>query len=777
MSAVNNESVGTLEQTVTEAGSQGITHFVDDSLGPTASPVQVHSGESSLIRDLDIPGAQDIDAFLKRPSVIKSGSFGVTDSGILWRDDPLKLLMASTLKLAKMKGNFMLRTDLVLTLNVNAVRFQTGRYILGFIPSGGLVVTSANYKTKFRMHTAHLTTITQTPHVEIDLGTQTHVELRIPFQSIYPYHVNTGATANAYGIGEAFLMPYDALQAASGDTTCGYTLWASMESTLLSGPTAQSSFGEKELRGSRLGPISSVASKIARASSILGEIPILAPATSMVGWSASVVGRAAQVFGWSKPVALQAPVYNAPRLLPYLQNSDQVSTAQSLGAVSTNRVVSAPSTGEAGADQMSIDYLKQIYAYFQQADWTQAMASGTLLTSWAVRPDLNVALTKGAVYPPTAFLASQFGYWRGSFKYRVKIVKNEFYSGRLLIAFNPALTSVYPADIDATEYLHRVIVDIRETAEFEFCVPYVSPGLYRKMLDVTGTVSIFVLDPLVAPSTVPTSIALLIEMAGGPDLEFARPYYDNFTYEPYAPAVSQAAEYSINPCVELGKIPPTNIRAAEVAIGEKLLALRQLVKLHKPLNPTGTITPQINGQQAYEPFARLYVGQITDNTTALLRSMFSCDQIDLFSAMYTFETGSIRVQASSNLNTAATIWYGLQDIPLPTLIYRIYTGFPTTSMRYMRSFFSTLAETFLDVNVPPYQRTIGRATAGQLYSDNATSPLAMTGPDQVNTAVVWAIQGNTDTVARPYSLSRQAGDDWNCYGFISTVPMVTTNTA
>jgi hypothetical protein len=262
-------------------------------------------------------------------------------------------------------------------------------------------------------------------------------------------------------------------------------------------------------------------------------------------------------------------------------------------------------------------------------------------------------------------------------------------------------------------------------------------------------------------------------MAGGPDLEFARPYVDSEIWEPYIPAVSQAAEYEVNSCVELGKIPGLNIRAAEVSIGEKLESLRQLVRLYRPTINSAAYLYVLNGFNTYMPFLRLVVGQNGTNAAPLQNPTFVCDQIDLFSAMYTFETGSIRVQVTpGNPSTPALIGFGLSDTPTPARILTSIALPAYTLVRYIRSFINTASEAYIDVNVPPYQRTVGRATAGQLYSDNGAYTLAPAGADPVTTSLNFQVMNSSDTVARQFYLSRQVGDDWNCYGFISTVPMV-----
>jgi len=340
---------------VADAPDAGISHFTDDTLGAESSTVS-RTQLISSIRDLSfVSGVQGIRDFLERPTLLASGSLAATDSTSLFSADPWALQLAG-IKGLKLAGIGLMRADIVVRLQINAVRFQAGRYILCWLPIGGTASgASAAY---IRQHCANLTTITQLPHVEIDLAKETHVTLRIPFTSDQTFLPITSTT---FSYGYLFLYPYWPLIPGSSDTTCGYTCWGSFENIELSAPALpQSSFSlsksatGKEQAEANIGPISGLSTKVAKTATILGRIPIFTAAMSSVSWLSGIVGDAAKVWGLSKPTVLSPPVRFVRELFPYMANADQQTTGQPLGLSATNEVPISIGVAPSALDEMSL---------------------------------------------------------------------------------------------------------------------------------------------------------------------------------------------------------------------------------------------------------------------------------------------------------------------------------------------------------------------------------------------------------------------------------------
>jgi hypothetical protein len=82
-------------------------------------------------------------------------------------------------------------------------------------------------------------------------------------------------------------------------------------------------------------------------------------------------------------------------------------------------------------------------------------------------------------YPtPLSYLSKGFSYWRGSLIYTIKVVTTKFQKGRLLITFDPnGVTGGTEGEIDETVLIGTSlakVIDISETTEYEFEVPYMA---------------------------------------------------------------------------------------------------------------------------------------------------------------------------------------------------------------------------------------------------------------------------------------------------------------
>jgi len=744
------------------SASHNITKFEDDTVGavssePVPSPVP-------LVPFMDVEGSGTIIDFLERPTLLSQGAFTTTDITTLYSVDPFFALVSGA-KAPKLNGIYGVKADLEITLNVNATRFQSGRYILAFLPSGGIPISAPAFAAYRRMHATTLVNITQLPHVEIDLASETHVTLSLPWKGVAPFFVNL--STYPVGFGQLFLYPYVGLQASSGDSVAGYTIWASMKNVSLVGPTVtQSALGDAEAKRKGKGPVETVLSKVAFASNILGDLPLLGNSVKGVGWSAGLLAKAAHAFGWSKPLDMSAPMVTRNHQVKFLENVDGISTAKQMGALSTNSIDPVPLNVHSAVDEMSYDFVKQVYAYFQTLPWTASYAAGTQLASFSVTPNEFGAYGSGVVMPPVCFLANTHRYWRGSLKYRFKFVKNEFYSGRLMFSYEPNYNATnISLTIAQTEFDRRIVVDVRQTNEVELTVPYISPYMFQEGSTGIGHLIITVIDPLVAPSTVPSTISILAEICGGPDFEVATPL--GCVFEPWAPFVTQSA-LSSTVVADLGS--PSNqasLLPATMCIGEKMMSFRQLWKL--PIELIGqaasnrTLTATANKVSVVSPFNSNCVVQNVSITGALVRSAFFCDFYDLIGSMYTCTTGSMRLVANDLLRYEWALGYAFNTTSRGIVNTDNHTAGYADNLK---TYVDTTVEP-IDVIVPPYQKTMGRAVAASLNNEAGTGGFY---PVLDFASPVNFIMAPYTTTS--FTLRRVPADDANAWGFVGVPALV-----
>jgi len=210
-----------------------ITTFVEDAgvnVSKTSMPSVIAKDYYSNASG-DTP--QDIKTFLGVPKVIQSGNLSITDTSTTFPEIlcPTDILLNNIFK-DKIKGYLGMRFKMVFTLNVNAERFQQGRYRLCYVPLGGCRTSDATLWVN--QHTATLIQRSNLPGVDIDLNCDTTAVLEIPFSMAADFYVFKNLLSDQR-VGSLRLFPYSPMESLSGSTSCSYTLWAHFEDVELIG--------------------------------------------------------------------------------------------------------------------------------------------------------------------------------------------------------------------------------------------------------------------------------------------------------------------------------------------------------------------------------------------------------------------------------------------------------------------------------------------------------------------------------------------------------------
>lgn len=117
------------------------------------------------------------------------------------------------------------------------------------------------------------------------------------------------------------------------------------------------------------------------------------------------------------------------------------------------------------------------------------------------------------------FNALPFSKWSSSFIYTFKVVKTRFHSLRLRVWFSPASTDPSTIDRNATR---SKIIDLKEQNEFQFEVPYIWPHPklnVHSLPQSLGIIGVDIVNPMVYPTSVASSIDVIVERAAGPDFK------------------------------------------------------------------------------------------------------------------------------------------------------------------------------------------------------------------------------------------------------------------
>jgi len=749
------------------------TKFADDTIGYEAQEtrrVDLDPFSSHVIA----PSSQTIVDYLQRPSIISSGNLSASDSGILFFADVTSLITPQ--KFSRMSNIYTYRADFEVTLQVNADRFQQGRYILFYLPTGGALspANTGNSLLWKNMHTCNLTKITQLPHVEIDLATQTHVTLKIPYTSIYPMiSWSTVNSASAQGLGIFGICPYSPLNPGSGgSTTCGYALLGSLQNVKIgSASVNQADDSTKEAQAQNIGPITSALNRVSLVGDVLGDVPLIGSAARNVSWYAKVASRATSIMGWSKPIALSAPTRMDRKTTPFNAVSDVSTNAKPLGVLSENSV-RVPSSLTSSVDEMDYGFIVKHFAHLLSLSWTTSGVTGNVLGTIPVIPQGSVAWSKGYAHTPLSFVYNQFARYRGSIKYRFKLVKTAFHRGRLIVAFYPGISIGTPS-IGNSEYVFREIVDVSTTSAFEVCCPYMVPTPWTNQNTQIGTMVVYILDPLVAPVSVSTSVDILLEVAGGDDMQFSVPI--TWQVEPYAPSTAQAGDesYSETPCFTLGpkSNAPLDLINVETS-GEVVKSVRQLIKRNWHY---GIGSGNLGGATyiQFYPYAVTPVTQAATTSGVLYRDTFKSDLVNLWSCAYAISYGSMLYTfrpPDGSLSGGPTQSYTLESAALfgtatQTAWYTSTSGYtPLGVLTYNTMNIEGPAE----IRSPNWNGNLGRSTPAQFC--NKSSLTSMIEPAANCTNIVLSDSqsiGNFNVGA-----ARSAADDFGFGVFVGVPPVV-----
>lgn len=727
---------------------------------------------------------QDILAFLAKPVILRTDSFSAaTVAGVIDAFNLPNELFSKEVYKRKLQGFLGIRGTIVLRIQLNATKFQQGRLILAYTP----MHAEADFA---RIDSP--TTVTQLPHVQIDLSTQTEATLEVPFVCNYTHF---GLVSQEGEWARAYLYRYLPFRTGAGSTTCDYTIWAHMENVELVTPTANKGYiaqmaGDRLLKtkGSKRtnistqeaehmaqGPVSSALSKISQVATVLEGIPVLSTFAAPVAWATQIGASIASIFGWSKPT--NTLVTERRNITAYQQenNCDATDNVFSLGLMSSNQVSLLPGLGGTDVDEMALSYINSVNAYWNTVTWNTTQVSGTVIANMDMIPSGYYRTGNSGLlnFTPIAFMSSLFRYYRGSLKFRFKFAKTIFHSGRLALAYVPGYNadgSTNAVNLDESAYTYREILDLRDATEYEFTVPYASVRPYLRTDQAYGKILLIVLNPLVAPDTVSTTVDLAIEVCGDHDFELYDPIPTRWAPATQGSLLAQMADdrvSTIHPHTE-GTIGPSNIVArgtisSSLCVGERILSIKQLLSRACAFQTT---TPSDIGNFGFRPFDMYNcVVDFPYTGTALIYS--DTDYVTLFSSFYRFSRGGMCVRYQMTDVTATDGRYIVRKVNDDTAnLNPSYSS--TTQTCVSRVSENSSNGNTLGVLVPMYHPTHCRVNVP--HTKATPLSLSVRGVEP-NTNSQVLVVSNTSGNSNNGVLLRSTADDFQLGFFVGIPPM------
>jgi hypothetical protein len=607
--------------------------------------------------------------------------------------DPLQFTMLKY----KLQGFLGFKAKTVITMQINGNRFQQGRCFLVFVPGP----SPTPFSLDPRGNTINtLYQLTQLPKIDFDISSDSEVTLEIPFVSKYSFY----NTINNSGIeGRVFGIVYSPLNSASTELSADVSVWSHFEDIELEYPTVPGPFyvqagGGKTIRTTNVSnnrnnpssqelnsedkPLSSFLGSLSSTLSYGKHIPFLASFTGPASWVSSICKDVALKYGYSNPVGQSSNTPIIQRPMAKGINCTGVDNSVNLGMFEDNSVEVLDGLAGIGVDEMSLQHILSIPTYFGRFTWSDTNTNGTRLFNIPMNPNffgLGVPIAyngvSNTVYltTPLFWTSTLFTYYKGSITITGKLVKTEFHSGRLEIAFSPGEITTLTNDYSCTTYLHREIIDIRDTTEFKITFPYSVTKPYLRYNQQYGNVVIWVQNELRHPDTVLASIDVILECSAAPDFEWAVPSTINYIpwiggvapldaadsdtlinptanaftpqcggFEPQAGGTEVQSEkptstidLTVKPVGTSQIVDDTDYSASRFCIGERLTSLKQLLLRSLPWYLPQTTNTQTRFNPYYCPNASS-LGLATPETAIVT------DYFTYISACYRFYRGSMR---------------------------------------------------------------------------------------------------------------------------------------
>lgn len=342
--------------------------------------------------------------------------------------------------------------------------------------------------------------------------------------------------------------------------------------------------------------------------------------------------------------------------------------------------------------------------------------------------------------------------------------------------------------MDPTQYLHRQIIDVRYGNEFEITVPFQSIQQYRATAgnnSVMGFLRVYVLNSLVAPSTVSSHCVILVEVSGGPDFEWSVPSAVNGV--PAAQIVPQMGRGTATCDIVEGTIggasdAEKNI-ASRTCVGERIVSFRQLLKRFnaQAKNWAGPLTTSTVRYNFYPHMVHI---NSMNSVPAVQYSEMQGDLFDDIAPLFAVFRGAMRIKVLGG--TEDITWY-VRNLTRPkasttmekdwqenfdSLPTNILTG-PYVQNRLMAVFQQKLSGG-VEVEFPYYNEHPASGVADMVAVSGSTNPnIAMPamGTAPITTATLERDGDGTAVYLRPIPY-RAIGEDASLGCFVSTVPLL-----
>lgn len=596
--------------------------------------------------DVQCNSVTEIADFLAKPIPVASATFTTANvwGDNLYTGDLETLFNAQTLWVNKIQGFLSFRGDVKIRIVCNATPFQAGLLRVSYFPCADYLANESKSHRYNRMTTSQL------PGTYFDIKDNA-IELTIPY--VAPPTMIERDLASPPSWGSLYIDVFEILRTGTGPTSVTLSIWMSIENLELSGQTIpqMSTVAKRRTRkvnvtdaesNNGTGPLTRLISSGVQLASDATAFPMLSSLATPAYWALSAARGAAEALGWSKPSVTADPMRMMMGSGLNQQNCDGGDLCTPMSLSADNKICLITDATPAAMDEMSFKYINSVWSYHSDFQWSSSRLIGDVLAIHSISPSaMELSFTLGArpvrTIPACAFMRRFFRKYRGGFDFKINVVKTGYHTGTLAFVYVPGKTSISAPPYATTSYLYRTIVDIQACDEVILRVPYILPQSYINVDEQIGTLLIYVVNPLLAPATVSSTVDVMIQVRGSPDLQYQVPDIIDI-----APVVPQGGDVvnSEDIVKELGEkgydVEP--VHHAQQAIGEYVCSVLQLAKSFYRLGSNGVIF----NNPAYAFQTHRFFGNRFNGTVWVTPPFGGGDMLSILASMYAFSRGSIR---------------------------------------------------------------------------------------------------------------------------------------
>lgn len=393
------------------------------------------------------------------------------------------------------------RSNVVLKFECNSTRFQVGMLVASVLyhEPGSRSYNQDNYASAL-----------QRLNVKIIAGAPYAGELRIPYQ--YPNSCLSLDEAVDFCTVSFYVVNPLAVPATSS-SSCTISCFISFEDAQFNGVIA---------RNMQLGlPVEPQMDSVEK----IGNLVLNPSVSGAVNVASSVL----QTLGADSnrdnpPIPLQPMSFIPQGIGSFCTTTNTLCPVNVLRSDPTGQVPHRSSS-----DDMSIPTLKNTWGLLKTFTWDPSQDEGECLWYTPVAPLLPLAEYPTRVPTPIAMLASLFGFWRGSLEFKIEIVANAYYKGKVMVTGVPLADAAAPPALREAQFSANATFSVSDVTEKVFSFPWNWYNSFARtrssedMYDSIGLLQVFVINPLVAIDNVPPKAYINLYVRGGSDFEIAIP--------------------------------------------------------------------------------------------------------------------------------------------------------------------------------------------------------------------------------------------------------------